>query len=275
MKMQIVTGWADGGLRKFELASYLQRSPEIDDDTNEIASSDHTEWTIATDSERDFIRNIIVIEGRLICSTNLGGLYLIETTQASKSVGETDKNEKLLFKSILLSNYTVISKIKTTGNKWILAIGTLKGFIYLLTISFESRSGTKKEEITIDCINLLSIEEELAENDGGISAKSSQLINTIGSTKIFNLIWIEYKGRYFLLACFALINGLMHLYELDSSKQLQLVARLYLPVCKQRWLTSFSIISIQKLEDNNKGIYKKRTKLRVVQIYKKKVFSNF
>lgn len=112
-----------------------------------------------------------------------------------------------------------------------------------------------KDEITINCINLLSIEEELAETDdiSKSSVISPASILTAGATKIFNLIWHEHAGRYFLLACFSLINGLMHLYELDSSEQLRLVARLFLPMCKQRWLTSYSIVTIQKL-DENKGI---------------------
>lgn len=114
--------------------------------------ADHAEWNLTADLvQKDFIRNLVVIEGRLIVCTNLGNLNLIETdrvveaTAASTSSpvsastagsgsggggggGVTTKdNQKLLFKSILLSNYTVMSKIKVK-DKWILAIGTLKGF---------------------------------------------------------------------------------------------------------------------------------------------------
>lgn len=121
-----------------------------------------------------------------------------------------------------------------------------------------SSSGNKKDEITINCINLLSIEEELAETDdiSKTSVISPASILNAGASKIFNLIWQEHAGRHFLLACFSLINGLMHLYELDKNGQLHLLARLFLPMSKQRWLTSYSIVTIQKL-DENKGFKQK------------------
>lgn len=131
-KMQIVTGWADGGLRKYELKTYLHSSLESDTASNRmesstesaqsLVSSDFTEWNLNIDLQKDFIRNLVVIEGRLICCTNLGNLNLIET----RSGVDASSNQKLLFKSILLSNYTVMAKTKVE-NKWLLAIGTLKG----------------------------------------------------------------------------------------------------------------------------------------------------
>ena len=87
-----------------------------------LVSSDFTEWNLNIDLQKDFIRNLVVIEGRLICCTNLGNLNLIET----RSGVDASSNQKLLFKSILLSNYTVMAKTKVE-NKWLLAIGTLKG----------------------------------------------------------------------------------------------------------------------------------------------------
>lgn len=137
-----------------------------------------------------------------------------------------------------------------------------------MSLRFAKRTATNvdtsnKDEITINCINLLSIEEELAETDD--IAKSSVIspasILTAGATKIFNLIWCEHGGRHFLLACFSLIDGLMHLYELHDDddgqgrqqQQLRLLARLFLPMSKQRWLTSCAIVTIQKL-DENKGV---------------------
>lgn len=152
--MTIVTGWADGGLRKFELNTYLQSSsvlatipqqqqletqqlspsPSFDAQRSPSPTCDHYEWNLTSDQvQKDFIRNLVVIEGRLICCTNLGNLNLIETDRlgvgypSSASPGTTENSQKLLFKSILLSNYTVMSKIKVDQNKWILAIGTLKG----------------------------------------------------------------------------------------------------------------------------------------------------
>lgn len=122
----------------------------------------------------------------------------------------------------------------------------------MLSLRFASENSQNKDEITINCINLLSIEEELSEKDdiSKSSVISPASILTAGATKIFNLIWYNYEGRHFLLACFSLINGLMHLYELDKNHQLHLLARLFLPNCKQRWLTSYSIIVIQKLDEN-------------------------
>ena len=38
------------------------------------------------------------------------------------------------------------------------------------------------------------------------------------------------------------MDGLIHLYELDETKKLNLMARLYLPQSKHRWLTSYSIV---------------------------------
>lgn len=168
-KMEIVTGWADGGLRKFELKTYLvnqAQNPPIGSSTEsgslEAAQNDqstsssvetnpignHAEWNLAPEQiQKDFIRNLVVIEGRIICCTNLGNLNLINTDQSVIKIGSVDNtegaatastsassasscdnnnNQKLLFKSILLSNYTVMTKIKV-DNKWILAIGTLKG----------------------------------------------------------------------------------------------------------------------------------------------------
>jgi hypothetical protein len=144
-----------------------------------------------------------------------------------------------------------MSKAKLTDheNNWLLAIGTLKGFIYLLNITFSD-----KEAIKIDCLNCLGIEEELAEADSSSTTPTISLstLKTTGSSKIFNLIWFTYQdseaqtNRYFLLACFSLLNGLTHLYEYDKTTgQLKLVARLYLPQAQHRWLTSFCIISIR------------------------------
>lgn len=123
--MQVVTGWADGGLRKYELKSYLQTGetgPKLICN-EEQPNGDYAEWSLGTvDAQKDFIRNLVVIEGRLICCTNLGNLHLIETNTRTN----VKDNQKLLFKSILLSSYTVMAKAKIE-NKWILAIGTLKG----------------------------------------------------------------------------------------------------------------------------------------------------
>lgn len=266
-KMNIITGWADGGLRKFELNNYLLSRPVqrqityalsnemLDTDSNQNnveLSNDHFEWCVIYENKKDFIRSILVIDGRILCSTNLGEIFLVDTN-TKKSV---ENSQKLLLKSNLLSNYSVMSKVKN-GQNWTVAIGTLKGFIYLLNLKISNhQEKTKKDEITIDCINCLRIEEELTETDASSkkNAITTASLQTTRSTKIFNLIWCRYqdpiqKTRYFLLACFTLINGLVHLYELDKSMQLKLIARLFLPNTKHRWFTSFSIISIVKTDE--------------------------
>ena len=151
-------------------------------------------------------------------------------------------------------------------NTWLLAIGTLKGFVYLLNITFNedltsneliSSSISSKDVIKIDCLNCLGIEEEIAEIESSNSASTitMNLLKSSGSSKVFNLTWFNLRGsgghnRYFLMICFSLINGLMHLYEykLDSGP-LCLISRLYMPQCKQRWLTCFSILSIRTKVD--------------------------
>ena len=245
--MEIITGWADGGLQKFELKNYLQISskPESKMDCKEIFESDlnkdQIEWNLKSENEKDFIRTLLLLGKRIICCTNLGSLYLINID--SKQQGN---DQKLLFKSILFSNFNVMTKVKLSEDNqtWLVAIGTLKGFIYLLRI--KPNDDFNKDLITIDCLNCLSIEEELENPD------SNRTVLTPGSTKIFNLIWFEYKTqntkpRYFLIACYSFLNGLMHLYELDAGNQINLAARLYLPQCKHRWLTSYSIAAIKPI----------------------------
>ncbi len=262
---EIITGWCDGGLRKIDLKHYINSSTsssfsqETEGKLNLSSNNlfEHLEWNLACENDKDFMRNILVLNGRILCCTNMGCLYLIDTK----------KNEqKLLFKSILLTNFNCMTKTKlvksnNTTNNWLLAIGTLKGFIYLLNIEFDE---SKKDVIKIDCINCLGIEEELAEADSSSCCPTITLntLKTAGTSKIFNLLWFAYQDsstglyRYFLLACFSLINGLMHLYEYnESTNQLYLIARLYLPVSKHRWLTSFCIISAQNSSKDDNGSF--------------------
>lgn len=149
---------------------------------------------------------------------------------------------------------TKLNVTETESAHWLLTIGTLKGFIYLLNIKFDPLD--QNHIIKIDCLNSLGLEEELAAVEPTNLASSiiKSSLKTPGSSKIFNLIWFTYKPigggelRYFLLACFSLMNGLSHLYEFDSvSGQLNLIARLYLPTCKHRWFTCFSIVSIKNV----------------------------
>ena len=269
-KMRLLTGWCDGGLRGFELRSYLKKFEEekMDASTTSLLSSsskekellDTNEWILNSENDKDFIKNVLFLSERIICCTNMGFLYLIDANSdlASDQIGDSMQKQKLLFKSILLSNYNYMAKVKLKQDSemthWCLAIGTLKGFIYLLNLKLpnDKKNEAVKDEITLDCINCLSIEEDLAQNSSQASTSAASLLSA-GSYKISSIVWFCYrpgaqaKPRYFLLVCFGFMNGLVHLYELETSNtnQLELIARLYLPVCKHRWFTSYSIISIR------------------------------
>ena len=201
---------------------------------------DQIEWNLNNPIEKDYIRDVLLVNERIICCTNLGCLYSIETNFSDYFSGQPSStksnNQKLLFKSELLSNYNVMTKIKLNGESknWCVAIGTLKGFIYVLDL--KQSSDMNNDEIKIECFNCLSIEKEIKCSD----------LNNGSSTKICNLILHEFKqasiNRYFLIACFGFMNGLMHLYELVA-QELVLIARLHLPEAKHRWLSSFAIIT--------------------------------
>ena len=212
---------------------------KIDSSPNECSdknSLDQIEWNLNNPIGKDYIRDVLLVNERIICCTNLGCLYSIETRQPSSKEAN---NQKLLFKSELLSNYNVMAKIKLNGDSknWCVAIGTLKGFIYVLDL--KQSSEMSNDNIKIECLNCLSIEKEIKCTD----------LNNASSTKICNLIWHEFKqvstNRYFLIACFGFMNGLMHLYELVA-QELVLIARLHLPEAKHRWLSSFAIISTKQ-----------------------------
>ncbi len=119
-------------------------------------------------------------------------------------------------------------------------INVFKGFIYKLIINIGD--DLSKDQIQIECMNSLSIEEDLG-----------SIISSAGcSSKISSLVWSEYTSeateksiRYFLNVCFGFLNGLMHVYELVEN-QLVLIGRLYLPECKHRWLTSFAVLTIDE-----------------------------
>jgi WD40 repeat protein len=234
-KMELITGWSDGGLRKLLLRSYLVQQTN---DDNKPDNNEHIEWNLKYENDKDFIRNILFINEKILCCTNMGCLYIIDTHS------DPSQQQKFIFKSVLLSGYSVMSKIQlNNANHFYLAIGTLKGFIYLLSF---------KDEIAMECVNGMSMEEELAE-ECLYSVASSQ-------PKICSLVWFKYKisnesNRYFLLSSYGFMDGLIHLYEfIPESFRINLIARLYLPASKHRWFTSFSIISINKIiqEDYNK-----------------------
>ncbi len=58
---------------------------------------DHLEWDLVNDNEKDFIRNISVMDGRIVCCTNLGALYLIDASATQqKEQGKKNNYTKLL-----------------------------------------------------------------------------------------------------------------------------------------------------------------------------------
>ncbi len=245
-KLEIITGWADGGLRKFELANYIDHSEalkatNLDKHILTTESSDVVEWNLDSVAEKDFIRDVLIFDERIVCCTNLGFLYAAETNVNVKASSE----QKLLFKSSLLATYNVMAKQMVNGNckHWRLAIGTLKGFVYTLEVKIGSE--LSKDEIKVDCINSFSVEEEL---------KGVELSNAGCASKISSLHWYEHscqnKRGYFLIASFGFMNGLIHVYELIVG-QLVLVARLYLPECKHRWLTSCAVVATREIADSD------------------------
>lgn len=250
-KLEIITGWADGGIRKFELANYINHKETVKGtnlDKQIVTEGNTIEWNFNEVSEKDFIRDVLIFNERIVCCTNLGYLYAAETNVDVKASSE----QKLLFKSSLLGTYNVMAKQMIDGDckHWRIAIGTLKGFVYTLEVRIGAN--LNKDEIKIDCINSFSIEEELK----GVEK------NNIGcASKISSLHWHEHKclinndvkSRYFLIACFGFMNGLIHVYEFVA-EQLVLIARLYLPDCKHRWLTSCAIITTRLDSDYNSEV---------------------
>ncbi len=126
-KLEILTGWADGGLRKFELKNYLKNnrcdgSVEAVCNTN-VSAQSHLEWSLNDSSEKDYVRDMLILNERILCCTNLGCLYSMEAT-----INRTGE-QRLLFKSGLLANYNVMAKLKLNANnrEWCVVIGSLKG----------------------------------------------------------------------------------------------------------------------------------------------------
>jgi len=127
-KLEILTGWADGGLRKFELRNYLSGSRQengSDSQTGcQASAQSQLEWSLSGSLEtKDYVRDVLIVNERIICCTNLGCLYSMEATSGRS--GEP----RLLFKSGLLANYNVMAKLKLNSDDkdWCVAIGSLKG----------------------------------------------------------------------------------------------------------------------------------------------------
>jgi WD40 repeat protein len=187
--MELITGWGDGGLRKFSLKSYLKREElEIDDFK---CKEDLTDWSLKTEIESDFIRSILFLSEKIICSTNLGYLYLIDSN--SNSLNSDLQRQRLLLKNDLLAKYNLMVKLKVDENNWVIALGTIKGFLFLINLKNSSQFS---DNISVECIDLLKTERELMPT-----------LNFSGnSSKICSLMWSSFKEdtkhRYFLLGMF-------------------------------------------------------------------------
>jgi hypothetical protein len=310
----LVTGWADGGLRRFELRNFLldanslipqtpttlinaENETETMDVDSAVATATATtsnksfEWhipssssasaaaTMATTSsqqqqEADFVRSTVLIDNRIIYCTNAGVVYLIDAV-SEKNFDANNQQQRKLFQSNLLKTYSLFAKQKVGEKKWCLAIGTLNGFIYVIDLELnnggngdgDDEANKAADKIKISCLSFLDVEDEFDTVESRILSKKP------GSGKICDLVWNEYydvnlkRKRFFLLASYSFLDGLTHLYEMNSpsasnqqqqQQQLVLVARLYLPDCKLRWLTSFAVLDIKcrlfkfKQSNNNK-----------------------
>jgi hypothetical protein len=188
-KMELITGWGDGGLRKFALKSYLKKN-EIEN-YNLKCKEDLTEWSLITEVKSDFIRSILFVTEKIVCITNLGYLYLIDSN--SNSLARDEQRQRLLFKNDLLAKYNVMTKLKIDHDTWILALGTIKGFLFLVTLKNKIQF---TDNTTMESIDLLSNERDLMPLES-FSGNSS---------KICSLMWSSFKEtkkhRYFLLGIF-------------------------------------------------------------------------
>lgn len=188
-KMELITGWGDGGLRKFALKSYLKKE-EIDKNDFKC-KEDLTKWSLKTEISSDFIRSILFVSEKIVCITNLGYLYLIDSN--SNSLTSDEHRQRLLFKNDLLARYNIMVKLKININNWILAIGTIKGCLFLINLKNDSQFNDNSK---MECIDLLTTERQLMSLEH-LSENSS---------KMCSLIWSSFKEdtkyRYFLLGIY-------------------------------------------------------------------------
>lgn len=208
----LITGWQDGGLRKYELKSYFCSSENTNLNENLF------EWSLKYDCKQDFTRTIEIIDKKIICCTNQGRIYLVEFEN-----NDSNMNQRLIYTSTNLQSYNCIAKTIMLQNPY-LAIGSGDGKIFLL------RNFNNVEIKCVDCINFI-------ENSINIEQQKSKF-------KIFSLIWSFNKNSLdlYLLASFTFLNGLLQLYKLDETKfELNLIANLHLPESKHRWVTSYAL----------------------------------
>ena len=200
----LITGWQDGGLRKYELKWYLGLG--LDD---LAINKNLNELMIKYEFEKDYARTIELNDNLIICCTNNGFVYSI--------CGRED--QKCILKDENLKSYNCMAKIEKY-----LAIGSGNGKIFFIENS-ELRKCFDCCEIELSYDSLLKDEKPT-------------------KFKIFSLLWqnqVDSKDLY-LLASFTFLNGLLHVYRFNSDTfELELKSRLTLPDSKHRWPTSFLI----------------------------------
>ena len=107
--LNLITGWQDGGLRKYELKWYLEATNENESCLNELK--------IKYDLDKDYARTVEIFDDLVICCTNNGFLYSIST----------NGDQKCLLRDENLASYNCMAKISG-----LLAIGPANGKIFLM-----------------------------------------------------------------------------------------------------------------------------------------------
>ena len=201
----LITGWQDGGLRKYELKWHLG----LNDNESEKMNSNLNELKL--EFEKDYIRTVELIDDTIIFCTNNGHIYTVAS----------DGRKKCILKDQNLKGYNCMAK----DENGYVAIGTYNGKIFLIEKS-EIRTCFNSCEIELKTDNLF---------------KEDKFANKF---KIFSLIWGHHANTndLYLLASFKFLNGLLHLYCFNEEKfDLVLKSRLILSDSKNQWATCFSI----------------------------------
>jgi WD40 repeat protein len=241
-KLTVITGWADGGLRRFQLKNHIKNYHQTICD-NEATFDQSLIFTHSIESLKinsnndDYFRTILLFNNQILTCTNDGCLYLIQIIEAKRT------NCRLLLHHKSLIKYNIMERIEYKQNDNIInviAIGTKFGDLFLLKI--DDTINIKRFKCFPDRIVAVGIHEV-----DGDSTEETKL-----NKKLFSLSWNELNGHLYLAVSFTFLDGLVHLYEVvENEIDINLIQRFYLPLCKHRWLTSFLLFSRKKLDLND------------------------